>query len=162
MVITDLLPWVYFLFGLVIGSFLNVCIYRIPRCESVIFPPSHCPGCGRRIAARDLIPVFSYLRLKGRCRFCSSRISPLYPFTELLTGLLFAAVYLRFGHSILLYKVLFLAPILITVTFIDLRHYIIPDKLTVFALAGGVILNLYTRDLTLFTSLLGLVSAGLF
>ncbi|NLI11370.1 prepilin peptidase [Pelotomaculum propionicicum] len=162
MVITDLLPYVFFVFGLVIGSFLNVCIYRIPRGESVVFPPSHCPGCSRRIAARDLIPVLSYLRLKGRCRFCGSKISPIYPFIELLTGLLFAAVYLRFGHTVLLYKVLFLVPVLIIVTFIDLRHYIIPDKLTVFALAGGVILNIYTRDLTLFSSLLGLISAGAF
>ncbi len=160
MVITDFLPYVFFVFGLVIGSFLNVCIYRIPRGESVNFPPSHCPGCNQRIAARDLIPLLSYIRLKGRCRFCDSKISPLYPFIELLTGLLFAAVYLRFGHTVLLYKVLFLIPVLITVTFIDLRHYIIPDKVTVFALAGGLVLNVFTRDLTLMSSLLGLISAA--
>jgi len=160
MVIKDFLPYIFFVFGLVIGSFLNVCIYRTPRGESVIFPPSHCPGCNQRIAARDLVPLLSYIRRKGRCRFCDSRISPLYPFIELLTGLLFAAVYLRFGHTVLLYKVLLLTPVLITVTFIDLRHYIIPDKVTVFALAGGVVLNVFTRDLTLVSSLLGLTSAA--
>ena len=162
MVTTDFLPYVFFVFGLVIGSFLNVCIYRIPRGESVIFPPSLCPGCNQRIAARDLIPLLSYIRLKGRCRFCGNKISPVYPFIELLTGLLFAAVYLRFGHTVLLYKVLFLIPVLIIVTFIDLRHYIIPDKVTVFALTGVVVLNVFTRDLTLVSSLLGLTSAAAF
>lgn len=162
MVIKDFLPYIFFVFGLVIGSFLNVCIYRIPRGESVIFPPSHCQGCNQRIAAGDLIPLLSYIRLKGRCRFCGNKISPLYPFIELLTGLLFAAVYLRFGHTVLLYKVLFLIPVFITITIIDLQHYIIPDKLTVLALAGGVVLNVLTRDLTFVSSLLGLTSAAAF
>lgn len=156
----DFLPQLFFVFGLVLGSFLNVCIYRIPRGQSVFFPPSRCPGCDRRIAAGDLIPLFSYIRLKGRCRFCGGKIYPLYPFIELLTGLLFAAVYLRFGHTVLLYKVLFLIPVLIIVTFIDLRHYIIPDKVTAFALAGGVVLNSFTRDPTLVSSLVGLTSAA--
>jgi len=162
MVIKDFLPYIFFVFGLVVGSFLNVCIHRIPRGESVNFPPSHCPGCNQRVEARDLIPLLSYIRLKGRCSFCGNKISPLYPFIELLTGLLFAAVYLRFGHTVLLYKVLFLIPVFVAITIIDLQHYIIPDKITVFTLAGGVVLNVFTRDLTLVSSLLGLTSAAAF
>ncbi len=162
MVIKDFLPYIFFVFGLVIGSFLNVCIYRIPRGESVIFPPSHCPDCNQRIVAWDLIPLLSYIRLRGRCSFCGNKISPLYSFIELLTGLLFTAVYLSFGHTVLLYKVIFLIPVFVTITIIDLQHYIIPDKLTVFALAGGVVLNVFTHDLTLVSSLLGLTSAAAF
>lgn len=154
------MPFIFFVFGLIIGSFLNVCIYRIPRSESIIFPPSRCPGCNRRIAARDLIPLLSYLQLKGRCRFCGQNISPLYPSIEMLTGLLFAASYLRFGQSVLLVKVFFLVSIFIVISFIDLKYYIIPDKLIVFSLFGGAITNIVARDLTLVSSLLGLISAA--
>ena len=132
----------FFSLGLIIGSFLNVCIYRLPRGESVVFTPSHCTNCGCRIGARDLVPLLSYLWLKGRCRSCGMLISPLYPFIELLTGLLFAAAYLHSGLTTLLLKQLFLIAILVVVSLIDLKYYIIPDRMIIFSLACGILLNL--------------------
>ena len=142
------------------GSFLNVCIYRIPRGESIVFPPSHCPKCGSRVVVRDLIPVFSYLFLKGRCRYCRERISPLYPLVEVLTSLLFAAIYIQFGPNELLLKYLFLTAVLVVVTFIDLEFYLIPDRIVLFALIAGLPLNLIARDLTIVSALSGMLSAG--
>ena len=146
--------------GLIVGSFLNVCIYRIPRGESIVFPPSHCPKCGSRVAVRDLIPVFSYLFLKGRCRYCRERISPLYPLVEVITGLLFAVMYIHFGPGALLVKYIFLTAVLVVVTFIDLEFYLIPDRIVLFALIGGLPLNLIARDLTIVSALSGMLSAG--
>ncbi len=146
--------------GLVVGSFLNVCIYRLPRGESVVFPPSNCPKCGRRIAADDLIPLISFLRLRGSCRFCGEKISPLYPLVELLTGLLFAVMYGYFGLSPVLLKYLTLGSVLIAVTFIDLEHYLIPDRLVIFALAAGLPLHFWAGDRTTLSALLGLLTAG--
>ncbi len=152
----------FFSLGLIAGSFLNVCIYRIPRGESVLLPPSHCDGCGLRIALRDLIPLFSYLWLKGRCRFCGGSISPLYPSVELLTGLLFAASYAHFGLSALLVKFLFLICILIVVSFIDIEHYLIPNRVNAFALFTGIVLNIYARDLSFASAVTGMAAAALF
>ena len=90
----------FFLFGLLIGSFLNVCILRIPRAESIVLPASHCTHCHTAIAPYDNIPVVSWLLLRGRCRKCKTKISALYPAVELLTGLLFLACYLGFGLSV--------------------------------------------------------------
>lgn len=84
---------VAFIYGTAIGSFLNVCIYRLPRAESLIHPPSHCPRCNARLRARDLVPLFSYLLLRGKCRYCGARISPRYLIIEFVTGLLFVAVW---------------------------------------------------------------------
>lgn len=148
--------------GLVAGSFLNVCIHRLPRGGSIVFPPSHCPHCGHRLAARDLVPLFSYLWLKGRCRYCGSGISLRYPLVEALTGALFAALYLRFGLNLLLFKYLFLTFVLIVLSFIDLEHYLIPDRIIIFALTGGVIINLFTRDLTFLSVLPGMAAPAAF
>lgn len=82
-----------FIFGIVVGSFLNVCIYRLPHDESLVTPPSHCPRCGTRLRGRDLVPLFSYLFLRGKCRYCGVRISPRYFIIEFITGLLFVAVW---------------------------------------------------------------------
>src|SRR3954464_2042470 len=87
------------LYGLVIGSFLNVVIWRVPRKESIVSPPSHCPGCDAQIAPRDNIPVVSWLLLRGRCRHCGERISFRYPFVELFTAVMFTAVGIRFHDS---------------------------------------------------------------
>ncbi|MFQ5449783.1 MAG: prepilin peptidase [Nitrospinaceae bacterium] len=150
-----------FVFGLLIGSFSNVCIYRLPRRESVVFPGSRCPECSTPIRAMDNIPVFSYLFLLGQCRFCGSRISFVYPFTELVTALLVTAVFLRFGWTweFLIYVIV--CPALLVITVIDARHKIIPDKITlpgmVFGLAAGTYL------VGIWASLLGfLVGGGLF
>ncbi|UCD77862.1 MAG: prepilin peptidase [Desulfobacterales bacterium] len=119
-----------FVLGLCIGSFLNVCIYRLPASQSIARPRSMCPKCGTTIAFYDNIPVFSYLWLKGRCRNCRAKIAWRYPIIELLTGLFALATFLKFGQSLeaLIYFA-FIACLLV-VTFIDLDHRIIPDIIT--------------------------------
>src|SRR5437016_13737602 len=92
-----MIAFIIFVFGLIIGSFLNVCILRIPVAESVVLPPSHCPSCGTPIKPYDNIPVVSWLVLAGRCRKCKARISAMYPMVDLGSGLLFLACYLVFG-----------------------------------------------------------------
>ena len=132
------------LLGLVIGSFLNVCILRIPREESVVLPPSHCPACNAPIKAYDNIPVLSWLLLRGRCRKCKARISPLYPFVELLTGLLFLACYLWFGRSAEFIKWSVFAALLVVLTITDVRERLLPDKVNFLGLGLGLALSLFT------------------
>ena len=117
------------LYGLVIGSFLNVVIWRVPRQESIVKPPSHCPACDVKIANRDNVPVVSWLLLRRRCRNCGIPISARYPFVELLTGVLFAAVGARFAHSWALPAYLVLAGALIALSAIDLEHYLLPNRI---------------------------------
>ncbi len=162
MITGDFILFYIFIFGLIIGSFLNVCIYRLPRGESITFPPSQCIKCGHRIAVRDLIPLFSYFRLKGKCRHCGQGISPLYPLVEVLTGLLFAAMYLHYGLNLLFVKYLFLSAVLIVLFFIDLKHYLIPNKIIIFALIGGALLNILTRNPTMVSALSGLFLGAAF
>jgi leader peptidase (prepilin peptidase) / N-methyltransferase len=121
---------VVFLFGLVIGSFDNVAIYRIPEGKSLWAPRSFCPGCEKTIAWYDNIPLLSYLILRGRCRHCGMRISPRYPLVELLSGLLFFAVFAKLGFrwEAELLPYLFMVTVLIIVSAIDLERQIIPNK----------------------------------
>ncbi|MBV8160789.1 MAG: prepilin peptidase, partial [Acidimicrobiia bacterium] len=114
--------------GLAVGSFLNVVIYRVPRKESVVRPRSHCPGCGAQLAERDNVPVISWLLLRGRCRSCGAPISARYPLVELLTSGLFVAAALRFGLDWVLPAYLVFFASLVAITFIDLEHYIIPNR----------------------------------
>ena len=158
----SLMPYIFFGVGLIVGSFLNVCIYRIPRGASIVFPSSYCSCCGCRIKAWDLIPLLSYIRLKARCCFCGGRISPAHPIVELFTALLFTAAYLRFGISTLLIKALFLISVFIVISFIDLEHYIIPDKIIIFALFAGMSLVIFTREPAIISALAGAISAALF
>lgn len=144
-----------FFTGLIAGSFLNVCIYRLPRKESLVFPPSHCPKCGAKLAPLELVPIFSYLWLKGRCRHCGNRISWRYPLVELLTGGIFVALAGFFGLSFLLLKFLFLSCLLLIISFIDLEHYLIPDRLILVMSGGGALLDFFARDLTLASILVG-------
>ena len=118
------------LFGLVIGSFLNVVIWRVPRKESVVRPPSHCPSCDAPIAARDNIPVLSWLLLSGRCRHCGARISIRYPLVELATCGLFVAFAVRFGPHAVLPAFLYLAAVGVALAMIDLDVQRLPDVLT--------------------------------
>ncbi len=118
------------LLGLLIGSFLNVVIWRVPRGESIVSPPSHCPGCDAEIAPRDNIPVISWLLLRGRCRNCGANISARYPGVELLTGVLFAAMAARFGLSWELPAYLYLTAIGVALAFIDLDTKRLPNALT--------------------------------
>lgn len=154
--------FIFFSAGLVFGSFLNVCAYRIPRGGSVLFPPSHCTVCGSRIKALDLIPLFNYVWLRGRCRFCGARISPSQPLVELFTALLFMAAFLSFGISPLLIKALFLISLFIVISVIDIEHYIIPDKIIVFALSAGIIFVIFTREPAVISALEGFGASSLF
>jgi leader peptidase (prepilin peptidase) / N-methyltransferase len=132
---------VFFVYGAVIGSFLNVCIWRLPREESVVHPPSHCPGCDRRLSSMDLVPLLSQVALRARCRYCGTKISWRYFWVELLTALAFLALYYHFAPSgrwvELIAGCLFTA-VLIVVFFIDLEHYIIPDIAVYIGVAIGV------------------------
>jgi len=117
------------LYGLVIGSFLNVVIWRVPRKESIVSPASHCPGCETPIAVRDNVPVVSWLVLRGHCRSCGTKISFRYPFVELLTGVLFGAVGARFAGSWALPAFLVLTAALVALSAIDLEFYLLPTRI---------------------------------
>jgi leader peptidase (prepilin peptidase)/N-methyltransferase len=116
-------------FGLAVGSFLNVVIYRVPRHESVVSPPSACPTCGTAIAARDNVPVISWLLLRGRCRHCHSPISPQYPLVELATAALFAGLAARFGYDWALPAYLALFAGLLALSWIDVERMLLPKAI---------------------------------
>ncbi len=136
---------VVFLFGLIFGSFLNVCISRLPAGESIVKPPSHCPKCDKPIKSYDNIPVVSYLLLRGKCRNCKTRISPIYPMVELLTGLLFLACYLEFGDSVLTLKWAAFSAILVVLIFTDWRERMLPDKVNFTGLAFALAISFFLR-----------------
>lgn len=117
--------------GLCIGSFLNVCIYRIPREESIAFPPSHCTSCGYELKAVDLIPIISYLFLKGKCRKCGEKISIKYPLVELLNGVLYLLIFLKFGLSLSFVFYSLLTSLLIVISYIDLDSKYIYSSTTI-------------------------------
>lgn len=127
-----------FLLGACAGSFLNVCIYRIPRHESVVHTPSHCRDCGTRIRPWDLVPVISYLWLKGRCRYCGGRISPQYPLVELVTAALFVAAFKVWGLGWQAAAMWVFFAMLVAVAVIDIHHKIIPDEILVAGLVLGL------------------------
>lgn len=162
--------YIYFaLVGLIIGSFLNVCIYRIPREESIVKPPSHCPNCGKRLTVIDLVPVFSYLFLRGKCRHCGVKISPRYAMVELLTALTFVILFHKFKLTVDFFASAYLMSILIAIFFIDLEHMIIPDGLVLAGLIGGIPLVVYNLfrpvqtygDRNWWTPLIGMLSGFL-
>lgn len=134
-----------FLFGLIIGSFLNVCISRLPAGKSVVRPRSRCPKCGKEIHAYDNIPVLSYLFLGGKCRSCKVRISPVYPAVELLTGLLFLACYLVFGNSISTVKWAAFSAVLVVLIFTDWRERILPDAVNFTGLGIALAISFFVR-----------------
>ncbi len=138
---------IYGLFGLIIGSFLNVCIYRLPRDLSIVFPGSGCPYCKTPIRFYDNIPIFSYLFLGGKCRSCKKPISIQYPFVELLSGLAFFACALKWGvSSATLVNTLFLSLTIILI-FIDYHHQILPNAITIPGVIAGILLSYFqTQD----------------
>jgi len=147
--------------GLFIGSFLNVCIHRIPRGESIVFPSSSCPGCGARIRPWDNVPILSYLILWGKCRSCKGKISIRYPLVEALSALLALAMLYRFGlnASFAVYYVWTCA--LLVITFIDLDHQIIPDSLSIGGIVAGLAL-VWWMPVSYLDALIGLgLGAGL-
>ena len=147
-----------FCFGLAVGSFANVCIHRLPRKESVVFPGSHCPACSAAVRPLDNIPVISYIALGGKCRDCATRISPIYPVIETVTTVLLLAGFFKFGPSFdfLVYAVV--APALVIITAIDIEHQIIPDVITLPGIALGLVVGTYTIGYA--DSLLGFFAGG--
>jgi len=131
------------LFGLLFGSFLNVCIVRLPRKQSILLPRSHCPLCKHTIRWYDNIPLVSYVLLRGRCRDCHARISPQYAMVEALTAILLVATFRRFGLSPEFVKYSALVMLLIVVIFTDLRERLIPHAVTFFGIGLGVVLSLF-------------------
>ena len=130
---------VFFVLGTIVGSFLNVCIYRMPRAESVVSPPSHCPHCHYSIPGYLNIPLVTWLYLRGKCANCGARISIRYFLVELLTGVLFLACWLSFGHRSPMLAVancVLLAGFIVA-TFIDIEHFIIPDEITIGGAVAG-------------------------
>ncbi len=130
-----------FILGTVIGSFLNVCIYRMPKNESIIFPSSHCPSCKKNIHWYDNIPLLSYAALCGKCRFCGVKIPFRYPLVEIITGLLMTALFLRFGLTPKFAAYFIMSCGLIVSTFIDFEIQEIPDEISLGGLILGVVLS---------------------
>ena len=156
-----MLPAVFvFLFGLLIGSFLNVCIWRLPREESIIRPGSHCPACSTVLGARDLVPVLSWLFLRGKCRFCGVKISARYPAVELLTGGLFLVTYLHYGLTPGLVAALVFSSFMVAITFIDLDHQIILDGMLALLAICGLGLQLWTGSVGWVSMLIGAFVGG--
>ncbi len=147
-------------FGLCVGSFLNVCIYRLPRGTSLITPRSRCPGCEYELRWYDNIPVISYVALLGRCRRCGGRISPRYPIVELLTALVFLLHYWVFGATgLMVVRVLF-ACAMIVLFAIDLEHQLLPNAITLPGLVAGLIFSLVFPPGVLDAALGALVGGG--
>ena len=134
-----------FLFGIVIGSFLNVCIYRIPKKESIVFPHSHCMTCNYQLQWYDLVPLFSFLFLRGRCRKCRTKLSLQYPLVEGLNGALYVIVFLANGWNLMSVLYCLLTSALIVLSLIDIRTMEIPDGLNLFILLLGVAATVLDR-----------------
>ena len=130
---------IFLIFGLVIGSFLNVCIFRIPKGESIAYPPSHCTSCGHNLKPKDLIPVISYLILKGKCRSCKEKISLRYPIIELINAFSYLLIYMKFGFSIKSIFFCLLASLLIVISMIDFDTKEVYTATTLFGLILGII-----------------------
>lgn len=153
--------FIIFIYGIVIGSFLNVCIYRLPLDESIIKPSSHCTSCNTPLKPLDLVPVFSWIFLRGRCRYCGSKVSYRYAMVEMITGLLFIFTYYHFGWNFILPINLFLICVLLVSTFIDIDHLIIPDILNIVGIVGFAIFNLIFGFIPWGDSILGGIIGGL-
>lgn len=148
----------FFLLGSAVGSFLNVLIYRLPRKESILFPSSRCPSCNHKLAPKDLVPIFSYIFLKGKCRYCRAKISIRYPLVETLTAIFFALSFWVYGWSFHCFKILILFSFLLPIFFIDIEHMLIPDVLSFAGLGIGFFLSLLEGKI--YQSILGSIVFG--
>lgn len=149
-----------FLFGLILGSFVNVCIYRIPLKKSIISPGSSCPKCGERIKFYDNIPLVSYIILFGKCRYCRHTIPWHYPAVETLIGLLSLSLFIRYGLTYQYFLFFLFTAALVTVSFIDLHHSIIPDSISLPGIVAGLIASLVFTHISWSDSLIGIVAGG--
>lgn len=151
---------VSFIMGVVFGSFYNVCIFRIPEKLSIINPPSHCYNCNSRLKPLDLVPILSWIMLKGRCRYCGEKISYRYALIEFLTGILFLLVFNKYGYNIQTIYYLIFISMLIIITFIDIDHYIIPDCLIIFGSIVAILANILGQGIGIKNSLSGALICG--
>src|SRR5262245_28822667 len=152
-----------FVFGCMVGSFLNVCIHRLPLGQSIVSPPSHCPHCKYSIPWYLNIPLVTWLYLGGKCRNCGAAISARYFLVELLTATLFLGCWLKFGAKspglALVYSLLIAG--FIAATFIDFEHFIIPDEITIGGMAAGFLCSIFVPSLHGTTSLIGAIKQSL-
>lgn len=148
-----------FIYGATVGSFLNVCICRLPENRSVVSPPSTCPQCGYLIRWYDNIPVASFLLLKGKCRSCRTPISIRYPIVELINGFLTLLLFVRFGPSMTFLALFILCSSLVAITFIDIDHQIIPDVISLPGIVIGFAFSFFV-PLGWKNSLIGLLAGG--
>jgi leader peptidase (prepilin peptidase) / N-methyltransferase len=155
-----LMDLLFFVLGAIIGSFLNVCIYRLPREKSIITPGSSCPHCGKSISFYHNVPLVSYLILKGKCRHCGGQISPRYFAVELLTALLFVALFRVLGLTFDLAVFLMFVSGLIAISFIDLEFRIIPDTLSLGGVLLGIALAFFRPTFDYKDALLGVLAGG--
>ena len=144
--------------GLSFGSFANVCIYRLPRKESVVSPRSHCPSCNSKIAAWDNVPIFSYFLLKGKCRQCVVAIPLRYPVIEAVTAFLILLGFIKFGVSSKFFIFCIVGPALVIITAIDIKHKIIPDAITLPGIVFGLVAGSYLLGFK--NSIIGLFAGG--
>jgi len=156
----DLILIIPFVFGAVVGSFLNVCIYRIPKGLSIVSPPSSCPNCGSRIPFYLNVPILAYLVLRGRCSKCSEPFSARYPIVEALTGVFAVFTFIRFGPSIETLVYFAFLSALIVITFIDLDLKIIPDVISLPGIVVGLAASFFLPYPGVVDSLIGAVAGG--
>lgn len=149
-----------FIFGTLVGSFLNVVILRLPQRESVVLPASHCPDCGGAIQWYDNVPLVSFILLRGRCRLCSNPVSWQYPIVELTMGLLSLALYLKFSLSLSFGIYFLLSAALLAVIVIDMYHQIIPDPISLSGIFIGFALSFVNPHVTWQDSGLGIIGGG--
>jgi len=160
MTMTELGAIFAFILGAVVGSFLNVCIWRIPEGLSIVKPASHCPDCGHPIRFYDNIPLISYLILRGRCRACGGRISLRYPFVEGLTALMALFLFWKFGLTLKFLAAFIFVSALILITFIDIDYQIIPDVISLPGIPICFLMAVFIMNLSFMDALLGLLIGG--
>ncbi|MBM4350810.1 MAG: prepilin peptidase [Deltaproteobacteria bacterium] len=148
------------IFGAIVGSFLNVCIHRLPKEESIVKPGSHCPKCRTPIRYYDNIPVLSYLILGGKCRYCQASISIQYPIVEAITALSSFFLFITFGVSLSFFYYFWFVAALIAITVIDLHYQIIPDVISLPGIVIGLLGSLIIPQITFWTSLIGMIAGG--
>lgn len=161
LLLSKILFWIFnFILGAIVGSFLNVVIYRLPRGESIVYPASHCPVCNHPLKWYDMIPIFSYVALHGRCRYCGSKISPRYPIIEALTGLAFMGIGWKYGWSLKFFEYVTFSSLLIAVSFTDIFDGVIPDIIVIPGAIAGLIFSLVQGKTVFLSSLCGLLLVG--
>lgn len=138
---------IFFVFGIVFGSFFNVVSYRLPKDMSLIKPHSHCPNCNHKLNTIDLIPIFSYLFQSGKCRYCRKKISIFYPIIEFITGALFTLTYIKFGITINTFVILIFVSMIIIIVLSDILYMIVPDSVLI--VCGILMLTLKLIDIKL-------------